>query len=188
MAERILAILHFRCCNNLSVEDRIRIRHASITTPVRKSLHQPLFSRGLPSLDILFGYSKRTAYRILVQDVNSSDRSFTKKTHNYNNIDISVEQEINLEKRVWDYCSLLLSSTGPCGWEFAYIFVNCCFARQRPIMITLRNSCRYSPRGTYKNNVINTYSLFNGILNFASKNKAKHFVIRLLWLEKANWS
>jgi ubiquinone/menaquinone biosynthesis C-methylase UbiE len=34
--------------------------------------------------------------------------------------------------------------------------------------------------------VINTYSLFNGVLEFASKNKVKHFVISLLWLEKAD--
>jgi len=55
------------------------------------------FPRGLPSLDYLFGYGKRIVYRTLVQNVYSSERSFTKNNHN--NTDISVEQEIKLEKR-----------------------------------------------------------------------------------------
>jgi len=147
------------------------------------------FPRGLPSLDYLFGYGKRIVYRTLVQNVYSSERSFTKNRHNHNNTDISVEQEIIRKAGVRLLLRTPCSSVQhwSCGWEFVHIFINCCNAWQSPIRIPFRNFRRYSPRGTFQNTVTNTYSLFNGILEFVSQNKVKHFVTSLLWLQKAEW-
>ena len=150
-AERILVILHFRCCDDLSGKGRVRMRYTPIIKICNQTTWPTPFPRGLPSLDILFRYGKRIVYRILVQNVYSSDRSFTKNIHNHNTY-------ICWTRNQFGKAGVRLLLRTPCssvqhwsfGWEFAYIFTNCCNARQIFPQLSPIFPMRNVPKHCYK--------------------------------------